>query len=254
MYSVEKIIKIHHWNNSLFSIICTRKKEFKFKNGEFVMLGLNDNNNNFISRAYSIVSTNYENFLEFLSVKVKDGKFTSILKNININNNIFISKKTTGTLIIENISKNCNKLIIFSSGTGLAPFISLIKCFDLHKEYENVFLFHSVNIIKDLSYRYYINNIFFKFFEKKINFIYYPIVTKEKFINNKRITFLLEDEKFLKNFIINIKNFAINFRIMICGNINMIKDIKSIIEKKYMFFETKKNILGNYLTEKAFLD
>lgn len=252
-YNLEKIKNIHHWNKNLFSISCTRNKSFNFKNGEFVLLGLNINKK-FIFRAYSILSSNYDEHLEFLSVKIKAGAFTSRLKHSYLNNDLWISKKPTGTLVIDNFFPGGENLWLLSTGTGITPFLSIIKNFDIYKIFKKIILIHSVNFKNDLSYKYYINNIFLKNSNYLFNYnlIYYPIITKENSINFRRITNIIENNKIFYD--LNLKAFSkIYDRIMICGNIEMIKNMIKIIENKYKFFEGSTNNLGYYLIEKAFI-
>lgn len=254
-YNKEEILKFHNWNNNLFSIISTRNKNFKFTNGEFSLLGL-FHNSKFIYRAYSILSSNYEDFIEFLSIKVEKGIFTNILKNVKYKDNIYVSKKTTGTLTLKNLLDGGENLWLFSTGTGISPFLSILKDFKTYEIYKKIILIHSVNLKNFLCYRYYLNNIFQKNIKilNYFNFIYYPIVTKENFISNDRITKIIENKNIFYNLGLKEELNNIKDRIMICGNIYMINDLKSIIEKKYKFFETKSDFLGNYVTEKAFLN
>lgn len=253
-YNLEKIRNIHHWNKNLFSLSLTRNKNFNFKNGEFVLIGLNINKK-FIFRAYSILSSNYENHLDFLSIKIKKGEFTNRLKYLNLNDDIYISKKPTGTLVVENFIPGGDVLWLISTGTGITPFLSIIKNFKIYNIFKKIILIHSVNYKNDLSYKYYINNIFLKnsFYLFKYNLIYYPIVTKENFINFKRITNIIENNKLFYD--LNLIKFnKIYDRIMICGNMEMIKNMTKIIENKYKFFEGNSKNLGYYLIEKAFIN
>ncbi|BEH03838.1 ferredoxin-NADP reductase [Candidatus Nasuia deltocephalinicola] len=253
-FNLEKIIKINKWSKNLFIISSTRKSNFKFNNGEFVILGLNYNNK-FISRAYSISSSNYEENLEFLSIKIEKGLFTSILSSLKINDEIFISKKSTGTIKINNLMPGACNLWMFSTGTGISPFISIIKDFNIYKNYKNIILVHSTKKKEDLIFKNYLSNIFnknnFEFFNN-FKFIYYPIVTKENFKNFERMTDSIKNNKIFYE--IGLNKFDLNKdRIMICGNIEMIKDLKNIIEKEYNFLEYNNNNLGHFVTEKAFV-
>lgn len=252
-YNLEKIKNLHHWDKNLFSLSCTRNKNFNFKNGEFVLIGLNINKK-FIFRAYSILSSKYENYLEFLSIKIRGGVFTNRLKYLNINDHIYISKKPTGTLITENLIPGGENLWFISTGTGITPFLSIIKNFKIYNIFKNIIFIHSVNYKNNLSYKYYINNIFLKNsnYLSNYNLIYYPIVTKENYINFKRISNNISNKKLFYD--LNLKNFNKNYdRLMICGNIDMIKNIVNIIKNKYNFSEGSTNSLGHYLLEKAFI-
>lgn len=252
-YNLEKIKNLHHWDKNLFSFSCTRNKKFNFKNGEFVLIGLNIKKK-FIFRAYSILSSNYEDYLEFLSIKINGGFFTNRLKYLNINDEIYISKKSTGTLVVENFIPGGLNLWLISTGTGATPFLSIIKNFNIYKIFKNIIFIHSVNYKNNLSYKYYINNIFLKNSNYLFNYnlIYYPVVTKENFINFKRICNIIKNNQLFYD--LNLKIFNKNFdRIMICGNIDMIKNMVSIIKNQYNLSEGSSNILGHYLIEKSFI-
>lgn len=252
-YNIEKIKNLHYWNKNLFSISCTRNKNFNFKNGEFVLLGLNINKK-FIFRAYSILSSNYEKYLEFLSIKVICGEFTNRLKLLNINDNIYISKKSTGTLVIENLIGGGDNLWLISTGTGSAPFLSIINNFKIYEIFKKVIFIHSVNYKNSLSYKYYINNIFIKNVNYLFNYnlIYYPIITKENYINFKRISNIIKSNQLFYDLNLNIFNKNYD-RIMICGNIDMIKSFIYILKNQYNFIEGSSNNFGHYLIEKAFI-
>ncbi|ASS47164.1 Ferredoxin--NADP(+) reductase [Candidatus Nasuia deltocephalinicola] len=253
-YNTEKILSIHHWNDKLFSFTCTRNKSFKFINGEFTLVGLLINDK-YITRAYSLVSSNYDIFLEFLSIKINKGLLTSNLKKISLNDNILISKKSTGTLIINNLLPNGKILWLISSGTGLAPFISIIKDYNIYNIFDKIILLHSVKYSDSLSYRYYINNILskkFNLFNYSNKLIYYPILTRENFFNKNRITFNINNYKIFDN--LNLTPFNIKRdRIMLCGSISMINDIVNILYS-YNFIESKINKLGHFLIERSFVD
>lgn len=217
------------------------------------MIGLSINNN-LILRAYSISSSNYEKYLEFFSIKIKNGVLTSILKNIKINDEIFISKKSTGTLILNNLKVNGEILWLFSSGTGISPFISLLKDFNI-KNFNLIIIFHSVKFKDSLCYKFHLLKNFLNKSHNKLflkNLIYYPILSKEFFKNKGRITDLIINLKIFKD--LNFKNFFYKRdRVMICGSMNMIKDIILLLKKNYLN-ETKNKILGEYLIEKSFVN
>lgn len=252
-YNTEKILSVHHWNDKLFSFTCTRKKSFRFINGEFTLVGLIINEKP-VTRAYSITSANYEEFLEFLSIKVENGFLTSKLKKISINDDILIGKKSTGTLLVNNLLPKGKILWLISTGTGLAPFISIIKDYNIYNIYERIILIHSVKYKNSLSYRYYIKEILSKkigdVFFKKLT--YYPILTKDLFFNSNRITKIINTYKLFYNLELSPFNIKRD-RVMLCGSIIMINDIVNILYS-YEFLESKINSLGHFIIERAFVD
>ena len=250
----EKITKVHHWSKSLFSFKTTKEIDFNFQNGQFTMIGFRTDRS-FLFRAYSTVSSSHESHLEFLSVKIAKGKLTSILQHIKKNDFILINKKFVGNLLINNLYKGRN-LYLISTGTGIAPFISIIKDTKTYKKFTNIILIHCVRFIKDLCYEKYIKNNIYKknfFFEYiKKNFIYYPIVTRENFQNYKYIKKFIIYKKFFKNF--NLYNLDPKFdRIMICGSPKILKDLY-ILFLNIGFNEFSKLInKNNILLEKSFV-
>ena len=148
-YAAETVTSVYHWNEKLFSFRTTRDPGFRFRNGEFVMLGL-EGEQKPVVRAYSIASTNYEEELEFLSIKVPDGQLTSRLQHVQPGDRILISRKPTGTLVLDDLRPG-RRLFLLATGTGLAPFLSLIKDFDTYEQFDQVILFHGVRYVSDVN-------------------------------------------------------------------------------------------------------
>ncbi|MFT5691166.1 MAG: ferredoxin--NADP+ reductase, partial [Oceanicoccus sp.] len=146
----ETVTDVHHWNETLFSFKTTRDMSFRFKNGHFTMIGLEDKGRPLL-RAYSIVSANYEEELEFFSIKVADGPLTSKLQHLQVGDQVFINSKATGTLTLDNLQPG-KHLYLFSTGTGLAPFLSIIKDPETYQQYEKVILIHGVRQVNELAY------------------------------------------------------------------------------------------------------
>ena len=146
----EKVTWVHHWSDRTFSFKTTRSNTFRFHAGEFAMIGLNVNNKN-ILRAYSIVSPPWKEELEFLSIKIQDGELTSRLQHIQVGDEVILAEKTTGTLRNEALIKG-GRLHMFATGTGLAPFMSLIRDIETLETWQAINLVHSVRDIKDLAY------------------------------------------------------------------------------------------------------
>ena len=196
-YSTEKILSVHHWNDTLFSFKTTRQDGLRFENGQFVMIGLEVDGRP-LARAYSVASPNYDEHLEFLSIKVQNGPLTSRLQHIKVGDELLVSRKPTGTLIIHDL-KPAKNLYLFSTGTGLAPYMSLIQDIEVYDRFEKVILVHGVRKINDLAYKDFIendlpNNEFFGD-EIRNQLIYYPTVTRESFKNEGRLTDLVKSGK-----------------------------------------------------------
>ncbi|CAA3709159.1 Ferredoxin--NADP reductase [Candidatus Portiera aleyrodidarum] len=233
-FCIEKILNVIHWNHKLFSFYTTKNKKLRFNNGQFLIIGLIKNKYyKLIIRAYSIVTPNYSNYLEFFSITIEKGSFTSLLKNIKIGDYIVISKKATGTLILDNI-QNGNVLYLLATGTGLAPFISLIQDPILYKRFNKIVLIHGVSYINELSYKHFINkkSRYNKNLNNKIknNLIYYPTTTREKYLTKGRITELLINGKVFSDLKFPFINFKYD-KLMLCGNKNMLQEITEYLTK-----------------------
>lgn len=250
----EQVTQVTHWTDTLFSFKTTRDPGFRFKNGHFTMIGLQQENRP-LMRAYSIASANYEEELEFFSIKVPDGPLTSQLQNIQAGDEILVSSKPTGTLILDNLLPGKN-LYLISTGTGLAPFMSIIKDPEVYEQYDKVILTHGCRYVDELAYQQTIsehlpeNEYFGEFIREKL--IYYPTVTRESFKNQGRITELLANGKLASD--INLP--AINpehDRFMICGSPSMLKDTCAILDNQG-FKEARHGNAGHYVIERAFVE
>lgn len=250
----EKVRSVHHWNDNLFSFTTSRDSGFRFKNGHFTMLGL-EHEGRPLMRAYSIASANYEDELEFFSIKVPDGPLTSKLQNIEVGDEIILSKKPTGTLIQDNLLPG-KRLYLISTGTGLAPFISIIKDPEVYERYEQIILTHGVRYTSELAYADMIteelpNN---KYFGEEVRqkLRYYPSVTREPFVNQGRLTDLMSSGKLFSDLNLPQPNIEED-RFMICGSPSMLKDTCAILDD-WGFRETRKGEYGEYVIERAFVE
>jgi len=147
----ERVLSVRHWDESVFSFSTTRSPGLRFENGHFVMLGLRIAGKPLL-RAYSIASANHEEQLEFLSIKVNDGPLTSRLQHVKPGDEILVSRKPTGTLLLRDLRPG-KRLFMLASGTGLAPFMSLIKDPETYERFEKIILVHSVRYRSELAYR-----------------------------------------------------------------------------------------------------
>lgn len=250
----ESVTEVTHWTDTLFSFKTTRDPGFRFKNGHFTMIGLQQEGRP-LMRAYSIASANYEDELEFFSIKVPDGPLTSKLQSIKAGDEILVSNKPTGTLVLDNLIAGKN-LYLISTGTGLAPFMSIIKDPEVYEQYDKVVLTHGCRYVEELAYQQTIsehlpeNEYFGDFIREKL--IYYPTVTREDFRNQGRITELLANGKLARD--INLPPIDPKHdRFMICGSPSMLKDTCAILEGKG-FKEARHGNAGHYVIERAFVE
>lgn len=250
----ETVTSIHHWNASLFSFKTTRDSSFRFKNGHFVMMGIESESKPLL-RAYSIASANYEDELEFFSIKVTDGPLTSKLQNLRVGDQVFVSKKPTGTLVTDQMLSG-KHLYLLSTGTGLAPFMSIIKDHEVYEQFEKIILVHGARRISDLAYVDYItqelpnNEYFGEAVQNKL--LYYPTVTREPYQNNGRITDLMTSGKLFNDLGLPKPNID-DDRFMLCGSPSMLKDTCSMLHARG-FKEVRNGQMGHYVIERAFVE
>ena len=249
----EKVTEIHHWTDKTFSFKTTRDMSFRFKNGEFAMIGLEIEGKPLL-RAYSVVSPNHEHHLEFLSIKVPNGPLTSRLQHINVDDEIIINSKPTGTLVCDYLLSGRN-LFLFSTGTGLAPFMSIVRDPDTYEKFQKIILTHTVRTSKELAYKDLLTNLNNdKIYSEvtKNNFIYFNTVTREKWENEGRITDWITENKLWKK--VGVENFDPEVdRVMICGSEEMTFDLKKIFENLGSK-EGSTKVQGGFVIEKAFAE
>ena len=254
-YSTEKILSVHHWNDTLFSFKTTRQDGLRFENGQFVMIGLEVDGRP-LARAYSVASPNYDEHLEFLSIKVQNGPLTSRLQHIKVGDELLVSRKPTGTLVIHDL-KPAKNLYLFSTGTGLAPYMSLIQDIEVYDRFEKVILVHGVRKIDDLAYKDFIENDLpnNEFFGEEIRnqLIYYPTVTRESFKNEGRLTDLIKSGKLFDDIGLSKMN-PIDDRAMICGSPEMLKDTQDLLDSMDFKVSPRIGEPGDYVIEHAFVE
>jgi ferredoxin--NADP+ reductase len=252
--SKQSVTSVHHWNESLFSFTTTRDKGLRFENGHFVMVGMEVNGRP-LMRAYSIASANYEEELEFFSIKVPDGPLTSRLQNIKVGDELLVSSKPTGTLIADHLLPG-RHLYLIGTGTGLAPFMSIIRDPAVYERFEKVILVHGVRRIIDLAYRDYItqelpqNEFFGEVVQEKL--VYYPTVTRDDFVNQGRVTDILIDGTLSQKIGVPAMS-PEHDRFMLCGSPTMLKDMCRILDSAG-FKESRQGIQAEYVIERAFVE
>lgn len=254
-FNTEQVLSVRHWNDSLFSFTTTRDPALRFHNGHFVMLGIEVEGKP-LMRAYSIASANYEDNLEFLSIKVPNGPLTSRLQHLKEGDSVLVSRKPVGTLVVDDLKPGRN-LYLFATGTGLAPFMSIIKDPDIYERFEKVVLMHGVRFKSELAYADYIQNELpnNEFFGEVVRdkLIYYPTVTREPFRNAGRITHLVETGKVFEDTGLAPLDPALD-RAMLCGSPAMLADISAMLDKKGFVVSPGVGQPGDYVVERAFVE
>lgn len=251
----ENVISVHHWNDTLFSFRTTRDQSLRFENGHFVMIGLPVEGKPLL-RAYSIVSANHEEYLEFLSIKVPDGPLTSRLQHIQEGDSLFVSRKPVGTLVMHDLNPG-KSLYLFGTGTGLAPFMSIIRDPETYDRFDTVVLVHSVREVSELAYHDYLTSELpgHEFLAEIIGdkLIYYPTVTREPFRNQGRITTLIESGQLAKDTGLPQLN-AESDRVMLCGSPAMLKDLSAMLDRLGFTASPQQGEPGDYVIERAFVE
>jgi len=250
----ETVTSVHHWNDTLFSFTTTRNQGLRFKNGHFTMIGLQVEDKPLL-RAYSIASANYEEEMEFFSIKVQDGPLTKHLQKLKVGDEILVGTKPVGTLITDSLLPGKN-LYLLSTGTGLAPFMSIIKDLDVYEQYEKVVLTHGVRYVSELAYQDRIenelpNNEYFGDVVRE-KLIYYPTVTREEYRNTGRLTDLIRSGKLAAD--IGLADIdPENDRFMLCGSPAMLDELTTMLDE-LGFKEARAGQAGHYVIERAFVE
>lgn len=254
--SVERVTSVRHWNEHLFSFTISRPPSFRFRSGEFVMIGLMGDNGKPLLRAYSVASPAYAEELEFLSIKVPEGPLTSLLQQITVGDEIFLGRKPTGTLVADALLPG-RRLFLLGTGTGLAPWISIIRDPDIYDRFDQVVVVHSVRRVSDLAYR--------DMLEARLaddplvdeaaaaQLTYIPTVTREPFHTSGRIEALMESGKLFEGKVAEPRRFdPLHDRLMLCGSMGMIKETAAMLDA-LGFAEGSNAKPGEYVIERAFV-
>jgi ferredoxin/flavodoxin---NADP+ reductase len=252
--SQEQVTAVHHWTDTLFTFTTTRNAGFRFQNGQFAMIGLEIEGRPLL-RAYSMASANHEEHLEFFSIKVAEGPLTSRLQHLKIGDRILVNGKPTGTLVLGNLMPGRN-LYLMATGTGLAPFLSIIKDPETYERYDKVVLVHGCRTVAELAYDRLITQDLpdHEFLGELVSekLIYHPTVTREPFRNSGRLTDLITTNRLCEETGLDPLDVA-HDRVMMCGSPSMLKDLVAIV-RDMGFEEGNSNEPGQYVIEKAFVE
>ena len=253
-FFVERVTWVRHWTPSLFSLGTTRDPGFRFVSGQFVMLGLEIEGKPLL-RAYSIASATWADELEFYSIKVPDGPLTSRLQNIKVGDEILIGKKPTGTLILDGLKPGRN-LYMLGTGTGLAPWLGLVRDPEVYERFEKVIVTHTVREVADLNYREFLSRDLpndpdlGEMVAPKL--IYYPTVTREPFAHQGRITDLIASGQLFRD--IGLPEFdPARDRLMLCGGPSVLADLKTLLLDRG-YEEGSVANPGDFVLERAFVE
>jgi ferredoxin/flavodoxin---NADP+ reductase len=254
-FHVERVTSVRHWTDRLFSFTMTRPQSFRFRSGEFVMIGLPGEAKP-VMRAYSIASPCFAEELEFLSIKVPDGPLTSKLQRIEPGDAILMGRKTTGTLVLDAL-KSGKRLFLIGAGTGLAPYLAVARDPEAYERFEQVIVVHSVREVAELAYR--------ELFERELfddplvgdlareKLVYYPTVTREPFDRTGRITTRIQSGELFADLHMDPSGFdPEEDRVMLCGSMAMIKETAALLER-FGLREGANADPGDYVLERAFV-
>jgi len=253
--ATERVLKVHHWNDTLFSFRTTRDPGLRFRNGHFVMLGLPVEGKP-LMRAYSVASANHDEHLEFFSIKVPNGPLTSRLQHLQPGDEVIVGRKPVGSLVLDDLRPG-RHLYLLSTGTGLAPFISIIQDPDTYERFEKVVLIHGVRQVSELAYAQFIeeelpnHDYLGEMVRDKL--LYYPTVTREPFRHQGRLTEVIESGKLFSDLGLPPLDPALD-RAMICGSAAMLADSCKLLDARGFHISPRQGEQGDYVIERAFVE
>jgi ferredoxin--NADP+ reductase len=252
--NIARVTWVHHWTPDLFSFRVERPQSFRFTSGEFVMIGLLGPDGRPVMRAYSVASPSWEDHLEFFSVKVQEGALTSRLQHLEVGDRIFLGRKPTGTLVVDALEPG-ERLIMVGTGTGLAPFLSVLRDPVTHDRFQHIVISHTVRQQEELAYRDFLeeeiktDEIFGELLHDR--FTYYPTVTRGEFHRKGRITDRLREGLFHEDLGLTTDE-GHTSRFMICGSIAFNKDMVEILSG-WGLREGTQSHPGQFVVERAFV-
>lgn len=254
-FTSERVLAVHHWNEGLFSFRTTRSDSLRFDSGHFVMLGLLVDGRP-LMRAYSIASPHWEEHLEFLSIKVAEGPLTSRLRHLRVGDELIVSRKPTGTLTLHDL-KPGRHLYLLCTGTGLAPFLSLVQDPETYERFDRIVLAHGVRHVADLAYREYLtqtlpqHELLGAMVREKL--VYYPAVTREPFVHQGRLTALFDSGALPRDCGLPEPD-PQHDRFMLCGGPAMLADLRSLLDARGFGVSPRIGVPGDYVIERAFVE
>jgi len=252
----EKVLSVEHFTDRLFRFEISRPSSFRFRSGEFIMIGLpkTEDQKRPIMRAYSVASPSWDDKLEFYSIKVPDGPLTSRLQKIQEDDTVLLGRKPVGTLVLDALLPG-KRLYMFSTGTGIAPFASLIRDPETYERYDQVILTHTCRQKAELSYGLRLVNdlkddpLVGEMVGDKL--LHVASLTREEYPLKGRITTLIKSGELFKNAgtpPLNPKE----DRVMICGSMDMINDTKALVET-FGLNEGSNSQPAEFVVEKSFV-
>lgn len=254
----QTVTAVKHWNDHLFSFRVTRPASLRFRSGEFVMIGLLGDNGKPLLRAYSIASPNWDDELEFYSIKVQDGPLTSKLQHIKEGDEIILRPKPVGTLVLDALLPG-KRLWFLATGTGIAPFASLMRDPETFERYEQVIMMHTTRNADELNYgRELVENLrhdpllgelYGEDFANRL--LYYPTTTREQSPQMGRITDNLSSGKVMADLGLPPVSPETD-RAMICGSLAFNVDVKAVLEG-FGLREGANSEPKEFVVEKAFV-
>jgi ferredoxin/flavodoxin---NADP+ reductase len=250
----ERVLEVRHWTDSQFTLSTTRRAGLRFENGQFVMVGIEVDRRPLL-RAYSIASANHEDRLEFLSIKVPGGPLTSRLQHVKPGDAIFVSQKPTGTLLLRDL-KPGKRLYLLSTGTGVAPFMSIVKDPEVYERFACVVLVHGVRwaretaVIEHFLSELHGHEVLGELMRDKLR--YYPTVTREPHANRGRLTTLIESGRLARHLALPQLDPGED-RVMVCGSPAMLAETCALLDARGFSISPHIGEAGDYVVERAFV-
>jgi ferredoxin--NADP+ reductase len=253
--ATQHVLSVRHWTDTQFTVCATRPAGLRFENGQFVMVGIKVDDRPLL-RAYSIASANHEEHLQFLSIKVPGGPLTSVLQHIREGDSILISKKPTGTLLLDDLNPG-ERLYLLSTGTGVAPFLGIVRDPEVYERFERVILVHGVRWARESAVAdHFIDDL--KRHEilgaaAREKLIYHPTITREPHANRGRLTTLISTGKLFRDLHVPALDPA-HDRVMVCGSPAMLKDTCQLLDSRGFAPSRQIGERGDYVIERAFVE